>query len=85
MLNLLIHSNITENWDTMATTVTCPDQEPQSTSIEGFFSAPEGQFNFKLQEEGDTQVLEADTGILSVYYSWTLHEYGLAIVPLPNN
>jgi hypothetical protein len=76
---------ITEHWEAMSTTVTCPGQEPQSTSIEGFFSAPEDQFDFKLKEEGETRVLEADTGILSVYYSWTLHEYGLAIVPLPQD
>jgi hypothetical protein len=74
--------HITEHWEAVSTTVTCPDQEPQSISIEGFFSAPEDQFDFKLKEEGDTQVLEGDMGILSVYYSWTLHEYGLAIVPL---
>lgn len=73
---------ITEHWEALSTTVTCPDQEPQSINIEGFFSAPEDQFDFKLEEEGDTQVLEADTGILSVYYSWTLYEYGLAIVPI---
>lgn len=77
--------HITEHWEAMSTTVTCPGQEPQSTSIEGYFSAPEDQFDFKLEEEGDTRVLEADTGILSVYYSWTLHEYGLAIVPLPQD
>ena len=76
---------ITEHWEAMSTTVTCPGQEPQSTSIEGFFSAPEDQFDLKLREEGDTRVLEADTGILSAYYSWTLHEYGLAIVPLPQD
>jgi hypothetical protein len=74
---------ITEHWEALSTTVTCPNKEPQSINIEGFFSAPEDQFDFKVIEEGDTQVLEADTGILSVYYSWTLHEYGLAIVPLP--
>jgi hypothetical protein len=74
---------ITEHWESLSTTVTCPGQEPQSASIEGFFSAPEDQFDFKLTQEGDTQVLEADTGILSAYYSWTLREDGLAIVPLP--
>jgi len=74
---------ITEHWEALSTTVTCPNKESQSINIEGFFSAPEDQFDFKVIEEGDTQVLEADTGILSVYYSWTLHEYGLAIVPLP--
>jgi hypothetical protein len=74
---------ITEHWEALSTIVTCPDKEPQSTNIEGFFSAPEDQFDFKLKEEGDTRVLEADTGILSVYYSWTLLEYGFAIVPLP--
>jgi hypothetical protein len=73
---------ISEHWVALSTTATCPNQEPQSINIEGFFSAPEDQFDFKLNEDGDTQVLEADTGILSVYYSWTLHEYGLAIVPI---
>jgi hypothetical protein len=74
---------ITEHWEAVSTTATCPDQEPQSVSVEGFFSAPEDKFDFKLTEEGDTQHLEADIGILSAYYSWTLHEYGLAIVPIP--
>lgn len=73
---------ISEHWVALSTTSTCPNQEPQSINIEGFFSAPEDQFDFNLNEDGDTQVLEADTGILSVYYSWTLHEYGLAIVPI---
>jgi hypothetical protein len=77
--------SITEHWEAISTTVTCPGNEPQSSNIEGFFSAPEDQFEFELKDEGDTQVLEADTGILSVYYSWTLHEYGLAIVPLPTD
>jgi hypothetical protein len=69
----------------MSTTVTCLDKEPQSINIEGFFSAPEVKFDFELKEEGDTQVLEGDTGILAVYYSWTLHEYGLAVKPLPQD
>jgi hypothetical protein len=77
--------DIAEHWEAMSTTVTCPDQEPQSTSIEGFFSAPEDQFDFELKEEGDTKVLEADSGILSAYYSWTLLEYGLAVEPLPHD
>jgi len=77
--------DITEHWEAMSTTVTCPDQEPQSTSIEGFFSAPEDQFDFELGEEGDTKVLEAYGEILSAYYSWTLHEYGLAVEPLPQD
>jgi len=64
---------ITEHWERVTTTVTCPGSDPQTVNIEGFFSAPETQFDFQLTEEGHTQVLEADTGILSVYYSWTLH------------
>jgi hypothetical protein len=76
---------ITEHWGAMSTTVTCLDKEPQSINIEGFFSAPEVKFDFELKEEGDTQVLEGDTGILAVYYSWTLHEYGLAVKPLPQD
>ncbi|MGC9332666.1 MAG: hypothetical protein ACP5JJ_00840, partial [Anaerolineae bacterium] len=64
---------ITEHWEWVTTTVTCPGSDPQTTNLEGFFSAPETQFDFRLTEEGDTQILEADTGILSVYYSWTLH------------
>jgi hypothetical protein len=76
---------ITEHWEAISTTVTCPGNEPQSTSLEGYFSAPEDQFDFELKDDGDTQTLEGDTGILSVYYSWTLHEYGLAIVPIPTN
>ncbi len=77
--------DITEHWRAVSTTVTCPGQEPQSTNVAGFFSAPEDQFDFELKEEGDTQILEGDTGILSVHYSWTLHEYGLAVVPLPQD
>lgn len=77
--------NITEHWEAVSTTVTCPNQEPQSISIEGFFSAPEDQFDFMLKEEGDTRHLEADIGILSAYYSWTLREYGPAIVPFPQD
>lgn len=77
--------DIAEHWEAISTTVTCPDQEPQSTSIEGFFSAPEDQFDFELKKEGDTKVLEADSGILSAYYSWTLFEYGLAVKPLPQD
>jgi hypothetical protein len=73
---------ITEHWEAMSTTVTCPGKEPQSTSIEGLFSAPEEEFDFKLEDEGYTRVLDGDTGILSVYYSWTLHEYGPAIGPI---
>jgi len=74
--------HIAEHWESVSTTVTCPGKEPQSTNIAGFFSAPEDQFDFQLDEDGATQVFEADTPFLSVYYSWTLHEYGLGIVPL---
>ena len=74
---------IIEHWESLTTTVTCPDNEPQTVSLEGMFSsAPEDQFVFDLSKESDTQVLEASFGMLSVYYSWTLHEYGLGIVPL---
>jgi hypothetical protein len=73
---------ITEHWESMSTTVTCPDTPPQSTSLVDTTSAPEDQFDFELKEEGDTKVLEGDVGFLSVYYSWTLHEYGLAVKPL---
>jgi hypothetical protein len=65
---------ITEHWEALSTTVTCPGQDPQSVNVEGFFSAPEAQFDFALLAEGDTQVLDADTGVLAVYYSWTLRE-----------
>jgi hypothetical protein len=74
---------ITEHWESLTTTVTCPDNDPQTVSLEGMFSsAPEDQFVFDLSEEGDKQTIESNIGILSVYYSWTLHEYGLGIVPL---
>jgi hypothetical protein len=77
--------HIAEHWESVSTTVTCPGSDPQSAHIEGFFSAPEERHGFDLTEDGDTHVLEADTGILSVYYSWTLHEYGLGIVPIPQD
>jgi hypothetical protein len=77
------HLHIAEHWESLSTTVTCPGREPQSTNVSGFFSAPEDEFDFQLDEDGDAAVLEADTEVLSVYYSWTLHEYGLGIVPLP--
>ena len=74
---------ITEHWESFTTTVTCPGNEPQTVSLEGMFSsAPEGQFVFDLSKESDTQILEGSYGMLSTYYSWTLFEYGLRIVPL---
>ena len=74
---------IKEQWESLTTTVTCPDREPQSVNIEGLFSAPEDRADYRLVDEGDTRVLETDLGILSAYYSWTLHELGLALKPLP--
>jgi hypothetical protein len=74
---------ITEQWESLTTTVTCPDREPQPVNIEGLFSAPEDRADYRLVDEGDTIVLETDYGILSAYYSWTLHEVGLALKPLP--
>jgi hypothetical protein len=74
--------HIAEHWESVSTTVTCPGKEPQSTNIAGFFSAPEDRFDLQLDEDGATHILEADTPFLSVYYSWTLYEYGLGIVPL---
>jgi hypothetical protein len=41
----------------VTTTVTCPGHDPQTVNIEGFFSAPETQFDFQLTEEGDTRIL----------------------------
>jgi len=74
---------IKEHWISVTTTVTCPDQEPQTVNIEGLFSAPEDTANYRLLDEGDNRTLEVDTGILSVYYSWTLREHSLGLKPLP--
>lgn len=76
--------HVAEHWETVATTVTCPGQDPQSTQTTGLFSAPEDRFELRL-EDGAVYVLQAETEPLEVYYSWTLHEYGLGIVPLPSD
>ena len=74
---------ITEHWESVTTTVTCPNQEPQTVNLEGLFSAPEDRADYRLADEGNTRVLEADSGILLVYYSWTLREHSLGLAPLP--
>jgi hypothetical protein len=65
--------HIAEHWESVSTTVTCPGQEPQSTQVGGFFSAPEERCALRL-EDGATHVLQGETEALAVYYSWTLHE-----------
>jgi hypothetical protein len=79
----VVDLQIKEHWESLTTTVTCPNDDPQSISIESLFSAPEDRADYRLADEGNTRSLETDTGIFSAYYSWTLHEVGLGLVPLP--
>ena len=74
---------ITEKWESLTTTATCPDQEPQPVNIEGLFTAPEDEADYVLSDEGSTRVLETNFGPLSAYYSWTLRECGPGLQPLP--
>lgn len=62
-------------------TETCPEGTG-TLGVENLVSAPENQFDFDLKKESDTKTIEMDTGILSFHYSWTLHEYGPAVLPL---
>ena len=46
-------------------------------------SAPEIQHSFRIDTAGDTYVLEADAGLVSFYYSWTvMPDPDLGVIPL---
>ena len=75
---------ITERWEANSATLTCPGPVSQSVNFLEMSgpAGPEVRFDFMLTEEGDTQIFTQNVAGSSVYYSWTLHEYGLALVPL---
>lgn len=72
---------IVEYYDDLSFTEICPDGTG-TFNAEYLVSAPVNQFEFELKEDGDTKVVEYDLGISAAYYSWTLFEHGLAVVPL---
>ncbi len=64
-------------------TESCPEGSGL-VGAEQLVSAPENRFDFDLNREQETKVVEMDGGIVSIYYSWTLSDYGpMPILPIP--
>lgn len=69
----VMNLKIVEHVLSETTTVTCPGSDPQTTSTEGMFSAPEtDMFSYGLVCEYPYD-LEAETELMSVYHSWEIH------------
>jgi hypothetical protein len=59
---------------------------PEGSMVQGadrLVSAPEVQYDFDLKKGSETKKIEMDAGFLSIRYTWTLHEAGLGVLPLP--
>lgn len=76
--------NVFENFpEGFLFTESCPEGSGL-VGAEYLVSAPENRFDFDLNREQETKVVEMDAGIVSIYYSWTLSDYGpMPILPVP--